>query len=85
MLPPFELSVPSDDRYRSLAPQAAAKYAELAGRPAADAQALGADVAEAAARVAAADENIDVKLSSDETAVRVSISCHGQSATVRSR
>jgi len=31
MLPPFDLSVPTDARFRPMAPEVAAKYAELAG------------------------------------------------------
>ncbi len=85
MLPPFDLSVPSDDRYRSLSSEVAVKYAEVAGRPATDAQALGAAVGEAATRLAKADENIDVKLSSNDAAVTVSLSCDGTSATLTTR
>jgi hypothetical protein len=85
MLLPFDLSVPSDDRYRSLTPEVAAKYAELAGRPAADAEALGAEVAAAAARLAKPDHNIEVKLTSTADAVNVSLESNGQSATVTSR
>jgi hypothetical protein len=85
MLPPFDLSVPSDDRYRSLAPEAVTKYAELAGRSAADAQALGAETGEAAARLAKVDQNIDMKMSSTDSSVSVTLECGGQSATLESR
>ncbi len=85
MLLPFDLSVPSDDRYRSLTPEVAAKYAELAGRPAADAQALAADVEAAAARLATPDHNIEIKLTSTDAAVTVSLESAGQSALVKSR
>jgi hypothetical protein len=85
MLPPFDLSVPSDDRYRSLTPEVTAKYAELAGRPAADAQALATEVNEAATRLAKPDQNIDIKLTSTEDRVNVSLESAGQTATLTSR
>jgi hypothetical protein len=85
MLPPFDLSVPSDDRYRPLAPEVATKYAELAGRPADAAQAFGADVGDASKRLGKPDQNIDLKLSSTDAAVTASVSAGGQSATLTSR
>ena len=88
MLPPFDLSVPSDDRYRSLAPEAAAKYAELAGRPAADAQAFGAEVGAATDTLARADENVEVKFQTTADGpggVVASLNCGGQSVSIKSR
>ena len=85
MLPPFDLSVPSDDRYRSLAPEVAVKYAELAGRSPADAQALGADVDRAAAALAKHDENIRLQYVAADEAVEVSLECAGKSSKVTSR
>ena len=85
MLPPFDLSVPSDTRYRPLAGEAAAKYAELAGRPADAAKAFGAEVDEATARMARPDENIDVKFVTNEQSVGATLACGDQSATLKTR
>lgn len=85
MLPPFDLSVPSEERYRALAPEVAAKYAELAGRAAADAKALGVEVERAAAELATPDENIRMQLVAAPDAVSVSLDCNGKSATLTSR
>ena len=91
MLPPFDLSVPSDDRFRSLAPEAAAKYAELAGRPAADAAAFGAEVGAGTDKLARTDENIEVKLQTNSDGpggpekVVASLHCGGQSLSITSR
>ena len=83
MLPPFDLSVPSDVRYRSVAPEAAAKYAELAGCAPAAAAALRNDVDAAAAKMAAADGNIALGFSTAESEVVVTMASGAQSTTIR--
>lgn len=82
MLPPFDLSVPTDARFRTMAPDAAAKYAELAGCTAAVAT-VRADVDAATEKMASAGENIDIKCTSTDTGVVIMMTCGSASATVR--
>ena len=83
MPPPFDLSVPSDARYRVLAPAVAAKYAVLAGCPEADAAAIQADVDRAAESLAAAGDDIALRFDADAGEMRVTLTCGAQSSTVR--
>lgn len=82
MLPPFDFSVPTDARFRTMAPDVAAKYAELAGCAAA-AAAVRADVDTATEKMASAGENIDFKCASTDTGVVITMMCGSASATVR--
>jgi hypothetical protein len=88
MLPPFDLSVPADARYRSTAPEAAAKYAELAGCAPAAANALRTDVDAAAAKMASSPlrddaQNIALGFTTAESEVVVKMTCGSESATIR--
>lgn len=83
MLPPFDLSVPTDARFRSMAPDVAAKYAELAGCAPAAATAVRGDVDAATTKMASAGENIDIKCAATETGVVFTMTCGAESAVVR--
>ena len=88
MLPPFELSVPADARYRPTAPEAAAKYAELAGCAPAAATALRDEVDAAAEKMAASSlrndvANIALSFVTADSEVVVTMTCGGQHATIR--
>lgn len=83
MLPPFDLSVPTDARFRSTAPEAAAKYAELAGCAPAAASAMKDDVDATATKMASCGENIALGFTTAESEVVVKMSCGGESATIR--
>jgi hypothetical protein len=83
MLPPFDLSLPSDARYRGLAPEVATKYAELAGCPAAASQGMGRDVETAATDLAPAGDDIAMTLSNPAGAVEVDMRCGERHTTVR--
>lgn len=83
MLTPFEMSVPSDARYRVLAPEVAAKYAVLAGCSEEDAKSVQADVERAAADLAAGGGEIAVVFGVDAGELQVRLNCGMQSATVR--
>ena len=81
--PPFELSVPSDARYRVLAPEVAAKYAVLAGCADAEAEAVLADVARAAEDLAGRGGDIALSFAVDGGELRVTLTCGTERATVR--
>ena len=83
MLPPFDLSVPTDARFRSMAPEAAAKYAELAGCAPAAAAAIKENVDAAATKMASCGENIALGFTTAESEVVVKMTCGGQNATIR--
>lgn len=83
MLPPFDMSVPADARFRSMAPDVAAKYAELAGCAPAAATAVRDEVDATAAKMAASGENIAIGFTTAESEVIVKMSCGSQSATIR--
>jgi len=83
MLPPFDLSVPTDARFRSTAPEAAAKYAELAGCAPAAASAMRDDVEAVATKMASCGENIALGFTTAESEVVVKMSCGGENATIR--
>ena len=83
MLPPFDLSVPADARYRSTAPEAAAKYAELAGCAPAAATALRDDVEATATKMAAAGHDIALGFTTAESEVVVKMTSGSQTATIR--
>lgn len=85
MSDPFKLTVPVDDRYRNLAPDVAAKYAELAGGTADDGKALAAainaaidKIAHGAHRGAGVDLDFHVAAGSVEVQAR----CEGRTAAV---
>jgi hypothetical protein len=83
MPPPFDLSVPSDAKFRVLAPEVTAKYAALAGCSEAEATAVQADVERAVASLAGAGENIALKFDADAGELRVVLTCGSASSTVR--
>jgi hypothetical protein len=83
MLPPFDLSVPTDARFRSMAPEVAAKYAELAGCAPAAATAIHDQVDATSTSMADSGENIALGFSTAESEVVVTMACGGQNATIR--
>ena len=83
MLPPFDLSVPTDARFRTMAPDVAAKYAELAGCAPVATTAVRDQVDAAATTMATAGENIALGFSTEAAEVIVKMSCGSQTATIR--
>ena len=83
MLPPFDLSVPTDARFRPMAPEVAAKYAELAGCAPAAATAVRDQVDAAALKMATCGENIALGFVTAEFEVIVTMSCGSEHATIR--
>jgi len=83
MLQSFQMSVPADARYRVLAPEVAGKFAALAGCSETDANAVLADVERAAAELAGAGDNIALVFGADADGLSVTLTCGGQSKTVR--
>ena len=83
MLPSFQMSVPADARYRVLAPEAAAKFAVLAGCGADEAHAFQADVERAATGLAVPHNDIALVFSVADGAVTATLSNGATSATVR--
>ena len=83
MLPPFDLSVPTDVRFRTMAPDVAARYAELAGCAPVATTAVRDQVDAAATKMATAGENIAIGFSTEEAEVIVQMSCGSQTATIR--
>lgn len=83
MLPPFDMSVPTDARYRTLAPDVAAKFAELAGCAAAAATEVRAKVDAATESMAAAGESLAVGCSTTGREVVVEMTCGDQQTTIR--
>ena len=77
------MSVPADARYRVLAPEAAAKYAALAGCGDEEARAVREDVSAAAADLAASGGDIALRFDAEATELVVTLSCGGRTATVR--
>ena len=85
MLDAFSLIVPADRTFESLAPEIAMRYAELAGGSAADAQAAGAALRAALARVcegAVPGEHVDLAFRPEAGGVHVDLSCAGKSETI---
>jgi hypothetical protein len=83
---PFTLTVPVDDRYRHLAPDVSAKYAELAGGTADDGRALAAEINAAIDKIAhGAPHGAGVELAFHAAAGRVEVhlQCHGRTAVVK--
>lgn len=83
MLPSFQMSVPADPRYRVLAPEAAAKFAILAGCSEGEAQVFQADVDRAAAHLAVSDHDIRLVFAVADGALTVALTCGAASTTVR--
>jgi hypothetical protein len=81
----FKLTVPVDERYRNLAPDVSAKYAELAGGTADDGKALSSEVNAAIEKLAhGAPHGAGVDLAFHVAAgrVEVQLQCHGRTAAV---
>ncbi len=86
MAPSFSLTVPADARYRTLGPDVAGKYVELAGGGKADAATFHAAVSEALDQIApASSPDVDVALAFEATAggVEVTMTAAGRSTSVR--
>jgi hypothetical protein len=85
MVDAFSLIVPTDPTFASLAPEVATRYAELAGGSPADAQAVGAALSAALARVsegAVAGEHVDVAFRPEAGGVHVDLRCAGKTETI---
>ena len=81
---PFTFHVPSDRRYRILAPEVAGKYAELAGGTPADGVVLAAALSAAMddlSNGADADFELSYRIRSGE--VEVTVQCAGRSTVVK--
>jgi hypothetical protein len=86
MSDPFKLTVPVDERYRNLAPDVSAKYAELAGGSAEDGKALSSAVNAAMEKlVHGAPHGAGVDLAFHVAAghVEVHLHSHGRTAVVK--
>lgn len=82
----FVMSVPADVRYRGLAAEVAARYAELAGGSAADGAALARAVGDAVERAAATGAaDLELEFESTPADVGVTLRYAGHSAVVRHR
>lgn len=79
----FTLNVPADERYRGLAAEVVRKYLEVAQKDVADRDTFVDSVAEAVDQLAAAGEQIDVTVHTDEAGVGVHLSCGGQQTMLR--
>jgi hypothetical protein len=85
MLDAFTLIVPTDPTFESLAPELATRYAELAGGSPADAQAAGAALRAALARVsvgAVPGEHADLAFRPEAGGVHVDLKCAGNTETI---
>jgi len=85
MLDAFSLIVPTDPTFESLAPELATRYAELAGGSPADAQAAGAALRAALARVsqgAVPGEHVDLAFRPEAGGVHVDLTCAGKTETI---
>jgi hypothetical protein len=83
---PFKLTVPVDDRYRSLAPDVAAKYAELAGGSANDGHALSTALNAAIDTLihgARHGAGIDLDFHIAAGSVEVHVQCEGRTTVVK--
>ena len=80
----MQFHVPADARFVALAPDVAAKYAELAGGTAADAAALAESVTKAIHSLAvSADANLHLSFNAEHGHVEVIVRGGSRSATVR--
>ena len=79
----FALDVPVDPRYRVLGPEVAGRYVEVLGGGESDRQAFAAAVAEAMARGASPDGQIDLKFRTEASGIEVECRCDGRSSVVR--
>jgi hypothetical protein len=85
MLDAFSLIVPTDPTFESLAPELATRYAELAGGSPVDAQAVGAALRAALARVsegAVPGEHVDLAFRPEAGGVHVDLKCAGKTETI---
>ena len=85
MLDAFSLIVPTDRSFQTLAPELAARYAELAGGSAADGKAAGEALRAALERVSAGTvpgEHVDLMFRPEAGGVHVDVSCAGKNETV---
>ena len=81
----FSMIVPVAEPYRALAPDLAARYAELAGGSADAAAALASAVTSAIDRMAvgaAAGTEVALAFTPDAGAIRVDVSCNGRHESV---
>jgi len=81
----FSLIVPVASPYRALAPDLAARYAELAGGSADAAAALASAVTAAIDRLAAgeaAGAEVALAFTPDTSGIRVEVSCNGRRESV---
>jgi hypothetical protein len=83
MLPPFDLTVPTDARYRPLAPEVAGKFAELAGCAPAAASEVRSQVDAAADTLMPAGQEITLGCSTTDQEVVFQMRCGDQTATIR--
>lgn len=83
MLPSFEMSVPAEARYRVLGPEVAARYAALAGCPAAEAESVSTEVDRAAADLAAEGVDLMLVFAVAAGALQVTLTAAGRAITVR--
>lgn len=82
---PLTLVVPVDGPYRTLGPELAAKFTEMAGGSAADAEALAEALSKALDQLAtgaAEGDHVDLKLQADAAGVEVTLRCGDRSSVV---
>jgi len=83
---PFSLSVPLDSNLRRLAPDIAAKYAELLGGGPADAEGLAAALTgalDSLAAVAKPEANVDLKFRREPDGIHIEVRCGDRSSVVK--
>ena len=83
---PFSLSVPLDPDYRVLAPDIAAKYAELLGGGPNDAEGLAAAIAGALDDLAGGAKpgaHVDLQFRRDPDGVHIEVRCGDRSSVVK--
>lgn len=81
----FTLHLPLDAPYRALAPEVAARYAELSGGSASDGAAMAATLTSAIDRLASQagpHAQIDLSFRPNTAGVHVELSCNGRHETV---
>ena len=85
MSDPLTLVVPVDARYRVLAPEIAAKFAEISGGSSADGEALAGTLSGALAKIAdgAADgDHVNLTLQVRPAGVEITLQCRDRSTVV---
>lgn len=82
---PFTMTLPAQGPFRELAPDLAAKYAELAGGSAADGQALAAALDDALAKITASvgpDASVELAFRPANGGVDIALRCGDRSSAL---